>query len=1094
MRTFLLKKTRWKILFISIFFSLNCALSFAQQSTKITGVVYDETQMPMIGVTVSVKGTTTGSITDVDGRFELLSPEANPTLSFTYLGYITKEIKADGRQDLVINMTPDTQTIDEVVVVGYGTQKKLSVTGAVGTVSAKDLERTTATTTAATLAGKVAGITFRQTNGQPGQTMRMEIRNMGTPLYIIDGVMKDEGQFNNLDINDIDNISILKDGSAAIYGVKAANGVVLVTTKRGKLNEKPTVNVNAYYGWQNWTRFPKTSDAYGYTKAWSEADINTSGVNSKNLTYEELDKWKTGYYNPETGEDYRSFDWYDFVVNKNAPQKYINASSTGGSEKINYYISISRMDQEASFHDFNFNRTNFQANLDAKISKYLKVGTSMNGRLEKRESPTISMTTYQEEQEDGSFKTRLTPGNYNDDFWRMRWGLNQNRPTEHPYANDNPDYINKIFNNYTNQAYGRRDIAGVADDLWRVFQGNWDIEWTTPIKGLKADFMYSYYVANQQEDRRKNEVSFYSYDYQNDVYKHEDTDVIGPSAISKRQRTIWENMYRFSINYNNKFEDHSLSAVFVAEATERFDRTLLMYNFALTDNYQELLPKDNQDNQLEDYYAEAPTAGYIGRINYAYRDKYLLELSGRYDGSFKFPEDKRWGFFPSISGGWRISEEDFFKNNGINNWMTNLKLRASYGELGDDSNANAGDVLWGYGNFDYLSSYTYGTGTVISPDPFARTGATTVKGIYQGNLPITNVSWIKSSITDIGLDFGFLKNRLTVEIDGFYRKRTGLVATRSSLTMPYELGYTMPPENLNSDMHMGVDGFVKWQDHIGDFSYYAGVNATFARKKDGESWGQSFSSSWDEYRTSTLNRWSYVNWGYEVIGRFNTQEEADTYPVIMNLSNGSDRNMHLLPGDLIYKDQNGDGVIDDLDSRPIGYAEGGLPYLTYGINLGGAWKSFDLAMDFAGASFQSFQQNWETKWPFQASGNTFEFMVNDRWHHADPLDASSPWVAGSYPALRLQPTDAWHNYCNNSTYWMKNLTYLRLRNLELGYTLPSLLTNKLSIQKLRFYFSGTNLFCFDNISYLGLDPENTDTNGLGYPQNRVLTIGVNVTF
>ncbi len=1079
MNTFLLRKNRWKILFLSMFFSLFCAISNAQEKTKITGNVYDETKEPLVGVSVVIKGTSTGTVTDVDGHFEINSSNPNPTITVSYLGYTTKDVQTDGKQNIIIEMLPDEQMVDEVVVVGYGTQKRLSVTGSVGTVSAKDLSRTTATTTASALAGKVPGITFRQMNGQPGQTMRMEIRNMGTPLYVIDGVMKDEGQFNNLDINDIENISILKDGSAAIYGVKAANGVVLVTTKRGNLNEKPTVTVSSYYGWQNWTRFPKTSNAYDYTRTWSEADINTYGINSKNLTHEELEKWKTGYYNPETGEDYRSFDWYDFVVNKNAPQKYLHVSSSGGSDKINYYIAVGKLDQESNFKDFNFNRTNVQTNLDAKISKYLKVGTSMNARLETRESPTIG-------------------NSYDNDYWYMRWGLNRNLPTERPYANDNPNYLNTTRYLINNQAYGRRDIIGASDDVWRVFQGNWDVEWTTPVKGLKMTALYSYYVANQQVDRHSQSVSFYTYDRAKDVY--EPTAAMSAITLSKRQRTIWENVYRFSVNYDNKFGDHNLNAVFVAEATDRYDKNLLMYNDKMSDNFQTLFPVQSETNTIpEDLWREMPTAGYIGRINYNYNNKYLLELSGRYDGSFKFPKDKRWGFFPSISGGWRISEENFFKNNGINNWMTNLKLRASYGELGDDSNDKAGQVLYvndglRIHDFDYLTGYGYTNAGVISPDPFNGSAGSSMKGLSQLNLPITNVTWIKTAITNIGVDLGFLNNRLSVEVDAFRRTRKGLLSRRQDVLLPVETGYGLPPENLNSDSHIGFDGFIKWSDHIGDFQYFAGVNATFARKKNGSSYGEAFANSWEKYRSSIDDRWSSVNWGYEIIGRFQTQEEADAYPIIMNLDNGSDRNMHLLPGDFIYKDQNGDGVIDGLDNRPIGYAEGALPYFTFGVNLGANWKSFDLAMDFAGASCQSFQQNYETKWPFQASGNTFEFMVNDRWHHEDPLDPSTPWVAGDYPALRLQPTDAWHIYCNNSTYWFTNLTYLRLKNIELGYTLPKKWTSKASVERFRVYFSGTNLFTLDNISRLGLDPENNDVNGLGYPSNKVLTIGVNVTF
>jgi len=1068
-----------KMFFIYLIFVLISTVSPFAQQKQLHGTVSDENSVPLIGVSVAIKGTSEGTASDTEGKFELATSMNNPVLVFSYLGYKNIEISAEEKTDFTIKMTPDIKTVDEVVVVGYGTQKKISVTGSVSTVNAKDLERTTSTTTAATLAGKIPGITFRQMNGQPGQTMNIEIRNLGAPLFIIDGVMKDEGQFNNLDINDIESISIIKDGAAAIYGIKASNGVVLVTTKRGSQNEKPTVKINAYYGIQNWTSFPKMSDAYSYASARSEASITTTGTNDLKLTQEDLEKYKTGYYNPQAGEDYRSFDWYNFVVHKNAPQKYLSVSTQGGSDKINYYLAISRMNQEALFYDFQFDRKNIQANIDANISKYLKVGATMNGRLEERLSPAVG-------------------NDYNDDFWNLRWGLNRNHPTERPYANDNPNYLNATTYVANNQAYARRDIIGAASDLWRVFQGNWNIDWTTPVKGLKLNGLYSYYIANEQVDRRKKEVPFYTYDYNNKTYTQ--TATLDTKSLVKKQHTIWENMYRFSAQYDNKFGVHSLSAILVAEATERFDRSLTMENDNISDNFQVLFPIDqadqtNQFNKItEDYWNEYPTAGYIGRINYNYNNRYLLEFAGRYDGSFKFPKDHRWGFFPSVSAGWRISEENFFKNNEINKWMSNLKLRLSYGKLGDDANSNPGDVLYGYGDYDHLAGYQYGANTLISQDPFTTSEGMVIAGLYQKNLPVTNVTWIKTNMSNVGLDLGFLNNRLSLEMDGFYRKRTGLLATKAGYTLPVETGFAYPPENLNSDMHMGVDGLIKWTDQIKDFSYYAGINATFARKKDGESWGQTFGTSWDEYRNSTYNRWSYVAWGYEVIGRFKTQEQIDSYPVIMNKDNGSDRNIPVLPGDLIYKDINKDGVIDEYDARPIGYAEGGLPYLTFGINLGANWKGFDLALDFAGGTFQSFQQNYETKWPFQANGNTFDFMVNDRWRHTDPLDPSSPWIEGYYPALRLEPTNAWQNYCNNSTYWFVNLKYIRLRNLELGYTLPKIWTQKIAIQQCRFYFSGTNVFTLDNVSRLGLDPENNDTNGLGYPNNKVLTIGTVITF
>lgn len=1056
------------------------------QALFVKGNVTDETKEPLIGVTVQVKGTTQGTVTDLDGNYSLQVSNPNSTLVFSYIGYKKQDIALKGRTVLDVRMSSDSEMLDDVVVVGYGTQKKLSVTGSVSSVKATDLARTSATTTAAALAGKVPGITNRQTSGEPGVAMRMEIRNLGTPLYVIDGVMKDEGQFNNIDVNDIESISILKDGSAAIYGVKAANGVVLVTTKRGKKNEKPTVNINGYYGLQNWTRFPELSNAYQYKRAVAEADVIKNGVTPDLISQEELDKYRMGYYDPETGEDYRSFDWHDFAVKKNAPQKYLSVSSQGGGENTNYYLSISRTDQDASFKDFNFNRTNIQLNLDTKIGKYLKASASMSGRIETRESPALTMD-----------KNNC----YKNDFWYMRWGISRNLPTERPYANDNPEYINKIMNVQNNHAYADRDIVGEANDVWRVFQGNWDIEWITPLKGLRAQFMYSYYVANNQEERQRKMVPVYTYDRKTDKYNQTGTMGEGTGWLErylrKRQRTIEENMYRFSVNYDNKFGDHSISAVFVGEATERFDRTLLMVNDALQSNSQSTFFEGDKNNQIENegYYVR-PSAGFIGRVNYNYADRYLVEFSGRYDGSFIFSENKRWGFFPSVSAGWRLSQEKFFMDSKVSKYISNLKIRGSYGEMGSDVDLRDPDLNRNIGEWDYLYGYDMNKATgVISTDLSQIAGSTVSTLRQRENMPNVNLSWVTSSMLNIGVDIGFLNNRLNLEIDGFVRKRSGFPVRRADITLPAESGFArVALENLNSDKHMGFDGMIKWQDNIGkDFFYSVGLNATLARKKDGSSYGQRFANSWDEYRGSTDNRWAYVNWGYEVVGRFQSQEEIDAYPVIMNIDNGSDRNLLVLPGDLIYKDQNGDGVINGYDSRPIGYAEGGLPYLTYGLNIMLAYRGFDVAMDFAGASLQSFQRNYETKWPFQA-GNTFNYMVEDRWHHADPLDPSSPWVAGNYPALRPQSINAWHVYCNNSTYWLTNASYFRMKNLEVGYTLPQKITRKVAMQRLRIFFNGTNLFSLDNTSQFGLDPENSDTNGLGYPTTRVLTFGANITF
>lgn len=688
----------------------------------------------------------------------------------------------------------------------------------------------------------------------------------------------------------------------------------------------------------------------------------------------------------------------------------------------------------------------------------------------------------------GRIENKNNPGlSGDDDYWLARFGMFRARPTSRPYANDNPKY--PAYLPYAldgNLATMNKETSGYFENKWRVFQGNWDVVWNTPIKGLDAKFMFSYFFANNSVTNFEKAYDLYNYNHTTKEYY---TAARKSDSWMVENRTGREDFnYQFTLNYDNKFGDHHVGGVFVFEANKRVENNVNVGQSPVDNNFLPVLT-DNKDiiRYLFDSYYENATAGFALRLNYDYKGKYLVEFSGRYDGSYKFPKDNRWGFFPSVSGGWRISEETFFKESTLNSWFNNLKIRASFGQMGDDN-------VGGYGDFDYLGGYTFNKGrAIISTNPSQNIDGSAVIGSESRKTPMTNVSWLKSQMINIGFDMGFLDNRLTTEIDFFQRKRKGLLAA-SALIVPTESGITVPKENLDSDMHTGIDGFVRWSDQINNsFNYYVGVNASLARQKNCVINNELFNNSWDQYRWTRNDRWANVSggaatWAAKIIGRFQSQEEIDAYPIIMD----NKGNRTVLPGDFIYEDVNGDGMINDYDNRPLGYGED-LPYLSFGLNLGFQWKGFDFAADFAGATMQTLVLDYESKAPFWGDNNSPKYMLNDRWHHEDIFDPTSPWVPGERPALRKNYWEG-SSYIRWSSYFTMNVNYIRLKNLEIGYSLPKTWLSKVHIQKLRFYVAGTNLFSIDNMRERGLDPEQAGRNGLDYPLHKVYTVGVNLQF
>lgn len=1037
---------------LSCFMLLMSVVAFAQN--QVTGHVADATGEPIIGANVTVKGTTVGTITDIDGNFTLEVASTDGTLVVSFIGYKSAEAAIKGKSPINVILQEDTETLDEVVVVGYGTQNRKSLTGAISDVKSESLTRSVSTTTAGALSGKIAGISTRAKDARPGKGINLEIRNMGAPLYVIDGIpyggntgndwlvnseVSGNDVFNSLNIEDIESITVLKDASAAIYGLRASNGVVLVTTKKGKKNEKVSINVNGYYGWQNLTRFPELANAEQYTRGLAEAAQNRGEDPNSVYTKEELAKWAAG-----TEKGYKGYDYYDMIMRKNVPQYHVNASVTGGSERTNYYLSVAHTSQEAMMPDFNYQRTNFQLNLDTKITNRFTIGAQVSGRYEKTNDVGL-------------------PGG--DGYYSAILAVFKMRPIDSPYANDNPNYIRNIdsYRNGYNPAAFRRDIAGYKDSMTRYANINAYAQYDFGF-GLTAKATFSYGYTNSRFDGYQYAYQIYTYDEASDTYNG--TNAAGRWRL-QIDRSVPTRYMQLQLNYNKQIKEHNISAVLGYEASD-YDWSKKTYGTEPSTDYLPLLQMD-EINSFGDEWSYEARAGWLARVNYDYAHKYLVELLARYDGSYLYAPSQRWGFFPGASIGWRISEENFFAP--LKSVVDDLKIRASIGQTGTES---------GVSLFGYLSGYNWNQGSAVLDGEY-------VTGLNQRGLPVTNLSWTKNTTKNIGFDLTMFGNRLTISADAFRKDITGVPAARYDVLLPSEVGYSLPNENLNKQAYIGTEAMATWTDHIGDFNYRVSGNITFSRYRNIETYKPRFSNSWDEYRNSSEDRWGGIYWGYQVIGQFQSEEEIKNYPVNLD----GQGNTTLLPGDLIYKDVNNDGVINGMDERPIGFPEGWAPILSYGGNIGLEWKGIDLNIDFSGGAMQGWRQNYELTNAYHNGGNSPAYLLEDRWHHLDLYDPESEWVPGRYPAIR-NGEFAYNN--KNSDFWLHNVHYLRISNLEIGYSLPTWMLKPIHAQKVRVYGSVSNLCSFDNVHQYGIDPEITAAAAVVYPQQRTFLVGFNVTF
>jgi len=1015
------------------------------QNLTITGTVTSEedpTGLP--GVNVVVKGTTAGTVTDINGSYSLEVPSAESFLVFSSVGFVTQEITAGTNTVIDLIMVADVTSLEEIVVVGYGTQKRAKVTGAIAEVESEQLLKAPAANVSELLTGRAPGLITKQTSGVPGNdATSLSIRGFGTPLVLVDGVQM---SFNRLDPNDIESVTVLKDASAAIYGARAGNGVILVTTKRGKIG-KPSIAYHGNVSFQNPTVLPGRVNSWEYAELLREGELNF-GL-EETYTLEDIEKFKA-----QNDPNYPNEDWYDALYKEWVPMQQHNLSLNGGSDDVKYFVSAGFLDQASLFKsgDWNFNRYNVRSNLDANITKRLSLGLDVSYRYELRDEPLTDLSA-----------------TYNDlGTAQPVWSATLPDPSKggaySGFSQRSP--VATTTQSYSGSRYDTREYVNAQLSL------KYEI-----IEGLFAKGQLSFLTTNEFRKNQNKPFDVFSYDYETEEYTWQGTN--GANVLDERFQKYRQLYPLISLEYNKTVKDHTFKGLALAEWIDEFNRTTntsrrdllsmdIPYLFAGS-------PEDIQNNGSAN---ERGRASYVARFNYDYKSKYLLEATFRADGSYNFAPDKRWGFFPSVSAGWRISDESFM--NGLS-WLDDLKLRGSYSQMGYDRYAPNGNLQ----EFRYLQGYTIREATTA----YYMHGDELGRVITPTGLANPDVTWYDMTTYNIGLDGAFLEGIIGFELDVFYRLRENIFGEPLE-SYPSTFGAQLPVVNINTTDDRGFEFALNHKNRIGEVNFSVGAFVAYSREK----WVKYNEDKYEDpddirirQRTGNwTNRWI----GYVSDGQFMTQEEINSHYIDQDQSG----NTTLRPGDIRYVDVNGDSVITDRDRDVIGY--GAVPDVTYGLDLNVEWKGFSVSALFQGASRFNMMISGRARAGFSNWSIPFDYHYQYRWT-PDPNDQSQ----NINPDVRFPAVDGTGqgNTANNnlpSDFWLQDNTYLRLKNLNVSYSLPTELVQKAGIQNVRFYVAGTNLW---TISKLGMyqdfwDPEGPQNQGGNqYPPLRTWTVGLNVT-
>lgn len=1029
------------IILTILFLTVAVVQGLGQQSRTITGRVYDASDgSNMIGATVAVKGTTNGVITDVNGRFRINVAGENAVLEVSFVGYQTQEVSVTSTQDMYdIALGTQVTELEDLVVVGYGVQKRESVIGAISQIGSDDLQRSTTPNLSNALAGRASGLITVMGSGKPGDDdSKIYIRGQATPnttdpLVLVDGIERD---WKEIEAIDVESMSILKDASAtAIYGIRGGNGVILITTKRGQIG-KPTLRASYQTSFQQPIRLPEYLQSYEYAVLLNEA-LRNDGT-SERYTAADLEHYRLGdspYTHPDN-------DYYKDLLTNSALQHLANATVSGGTDFVKYYISGNFTTQEGLYRKIKnddyptnnrYTRATVRANLDFDITKTTRLGVDVTGRIE----------------------TRNQPNNNSAIFDRIQ----KTAPNWQPYIN--PD---GSVNNNTRDMFNPTLMMSKLGYRWNytnvlevAFKFEQKLDFVTPGLWFKAQAGYN---SNYKSQRYINEEPYaYAYDktgqYTGDLDRVETTYSVSRGGAGRNTSGV------FSMNYAREFGKHNVTGLVLYQLEQKWD----------------------------DYDTPETSLGWAGRATYAYDNRYLLELTGAYNGSTNFAKDKRFSFFPAVSLGWILSEERFWKDNV--NFINFLKLRGSYGEVGND---RIGSYSYYYDQIYFQRSGGDGNGIIYWGYPGAASDARLVQEGTLGNMDVT---WERARKTNIGIDVRMFNSKISLTADVFHERRVDILGIPYNIPLvlgmgnPTESNRGLPPYNINEVVNKGFDMELGYNGKIRDFRYYVKGNFTFARNHYTKINEQNVVYEWQSKKGRPLGQL----FGKTDIGLYQKDDFlqdglgnlqlVDGAPVLVDglpvPSYGA-----VYPGDCKYLDLNGDNVIDQYDTGAIGKSK--VPELSYGITIGGEYKGFDFNLLFQGTGGANMPLSQFAVWEFYSSTGDNGKVMKHHLGRYNPEDEST-WANASYPRLHYGLNANNHQA---STRWMFNRSYLRLKNVEIGYTLPKKWTEKVRLASCRIFASGTNIFTWDHM--MDWDPESSSETGSAYPQIRNWNIGLSVQF
>lgn len=997
---------------------------YAQQ-INITGKIIDEEGITVPGVIVAVKGKSAATMSDSDGNYNIQASKGD-ILVYSLLGYESQEKTVENNTPINITLKLVVSDLDEIVIVGYGQQTKASVVGAISSVNSDELKQSATANLGNAIAGRISGVMTKMISGRPGaDDSRIFIRGQATtndssPLIMVDGV---EGDFTQIDPDDIETFSVMKDASAtAVYGVRGANGVILVTTKRGK-KQKATVSLSTSLSFQKPIRLPKVLDAYNFALLKNEAIRNDGGDITQYAysTPEDLEHYRLGdspYTHPDNdllGEFLR-----DYI-----PHTQVNMNVRGGTDLLKYFVSANYLYQDGIYasasHDrystnASFQRINLRSNLDFTITKSTQISVDLNASFRSRHNiglknrfafdsgPESNNLFEVLLRQPANYMTMINPdGTYGSGF-------------VHPSGTGmrNPKQIVERGGYY----HVNQDVLGGMIRL------NQKLDFIT--KGLSVNGMVkvSSFLANSETlAERPYTVEYNKYGKYTDIFSQEELPTLTYSTLND-----WIRIYsEASVNYARKFGDHDVTALAL------YNQTQYTSQGAVPTGY----------------------LGFVGRVTYGFRKKYLGEINLGYNGSDQFAKGNRYALFPAFSAGWVISEENFWKNNI--KFIDYLKIRGSYGIVGNDK----------LGDNQYLYLQTYNPGNANFGNYSFGTTHQQISGWNEGVMGNDQVTWEKAEKSNIGFDMRIFKGKLNISADYFYENRKDILMKDSSI--PSVLGIGTPPFNIGRVRNQGGEVELRFEDKINSFNYFVKGNVSYAKNKIIYQGEPKQPYPWMAKTGQSLGQ----HFGLINMGLFMSPEEIADSPTQYGV---------VQIGDIKYKDLNNDGKIDSYDEMPIGYSN--IPRIQFGLTAGFNYKNFDFSMLWQGAAQFTAYFEYGAVWEFLDNGNAQEHHLG-RFNPEDP----STWETATYPRLHNG------NFPNNhrkSDYWTKKGDYLRLKNMEIGYTLPKGLLKKIYISNLRVYVSGTNLLTFDHLKTF--DPETENVRGYNYPQMALYTFGFNFQF